>query len=554
MLKKITVLALMAVAIFLPNFVKAEEIKFFDVVISIQEDSSVQVSETIEYDFGSLQKHGIFRNIPYQQGSVFKNLPLYISDIRVTDENNEPLIFHTSKTDKDIVIKIGDSKKLITGRHTYTINYTVQNAVNFLETKDQFYWNATGNEWQVPIGAATVSVWLPGRMDIEKTSLFCYEGSLGSLELCQEARLANPVYIRQFKIPSESGITLRLDMPKGVIKQPSLFRVILNLVYANPSFLLPVILFLFLLIVWRIFGKDFKSARTIITQFDVPDNLTPAEVGAIFDQKVSNRDISAEIISLAIRGYIKINQVEKKGLLYPKDDYELVLLKSVYPAENQHDAVILSALFNKIPGKTVLLSSLKKNRLVYAYIKKSKKILYKDLADKGYFRFNPDILRQGYITTGVIIIYLAIKFAFNLELLGPLVISGGIIITFAFIMPALTKKGALTRDYILGLKKYLEVAEKDRLAFHNAPEKNPEQFEKLLPFAMALGVEKKWAQQFEHIYTAYPNWYSGHYSSNFSATAFAASLGGFNSSFESSGVGGGGGAGGGRGGGGGGSW
>lgn len=555
MLKKLIILALLTIVVFVPRLVKAEEIKSFDVIINIKEDALVHISETITYDFGSAQKHGIFRNIPYQQGSIFKNLPLYISDIRVTDENNQPLVFNTSKTQKDLVIKIGDSNELVTGVHTYSINYIVQNVVNFFNTKDQFYWNATGNDWQVPIGAATVSIWLPMQMDLEKTNLFCYAGFTGSLDSCQEARLANPVHIRQLQLSSQNGITLRLDMPKGILRQPSLLHVALNFAHVNSLFLLPAIVFLLLLIVWIIFGKDFKSANTIITQFDVPDNLTPAEVGAIFDRRVSGRDISAEIISLAVRGYIKINQIErKKDLLFVKNDYELMLLRSAGQSESRHDIAILSALFSQIPGKTILLSSLKKNRLVHTYIKKSKKILYKDLTDKGYFKFNPNTLRQGYITIGFIILYVAIRFMSGSVFLGPLVMSGVIMMVFALVMPALTKKGALTRDYILGLKKYLEVAEKDRLEFHNAPEKNPEQFEKLLPFAMALGVEKKWAQQFEHIYTVSPGWYGSYYAGNFSTMAFVDSLSGFSGRLESSGVSGGGSAGGGRGGGGGGSW
>ena len=111
----------------------------------------------------------------------------------------------------------------------------------------------------------------------------------------------------------------------------------------------------------------------------------------------------------------------------------------------------------------------------------------------------------------------------------------------------------------MGLKDYINVAEKDRIAFHNAPEKNPELFEKLLPFAMALGVEKKWAEQFEGIYTQEPNWYHGGiYGAHFSATSFGSSLSNFSTSsgstLSSSSSGGGGGVGGGGGGGGGGSW
>ncbi len=136
---------------------------------------------------------------------------------------------------------------------------------------------------------------------------------------------------------------------------------------------------------------------------------------------------------------------------------------------------------------------------------------------------------------------------------------------FSFVMPAYTQKGAEMKEYILGLKKYMTVAEKDRIEFHNAPDKNPEIFETLLPFAMVLGVEKLWAKQFEGIYRQNPSWYSDRSNHAFSAVAFTNNLGGFSGSVQSafaatttaaSGGSGfsGGGSGGGGGGGGGGSW
>jgi uncharacterized membrane protein len=145
------------------------------------------------------------------------------------------------------------------------------------------------------------------------------------------------------------------------------------------------------------------------------------------------------------------------------------------------------------------------------------------------------------------------------------VVAGGIIIAFAFIMPARTEKGAEMKEYILGFKDYLSVVEKDRLKFANAPEKKPDRFEKLLPYAMVLGVEKEWAQQFEGIYNQQPSWYSDSGHPLFTAYLLSNSLGDFRSSVgtamaagsraSSGGSGFGGGfSGGGFGGGGGGSW
>src|SRR5207247_6736141 len=41
-----------------------EAILGYDVAIQIQRDDSIVVRETIDYDFGAEQRHGIFRDIP----------------------------------------------------------------------------------------------------------------------------------------------------------------------------------------------------------------------------------------------------------------------------------------------------------------------------------------------------------------------------------------------------------------------------------------------------------------------------------------------------------
>lgn len=54
--------------------------------------------------------------------------------------------------------------------------------------------------------------------------------------------------------------------------------------------------------------------------------------------------------------------------------------------------------------------------------------------------------------------------------------------------------------------------------------KTPEMFERFLPFAMAFGVEKKWARAFQDIYREPPRWYVGSNSMGFNATSFSGRL------------------------------
>ncbi|MGO7204897.1 DUF2207 domain-containing protein, partial [Rhizobium ruizarguesonis] len=154
---------------------------------------------------------------------------------------------------------------------------------------------------------------------------------------------------------------------------------------------------------------------------------------------------------------------------------------------------------------------------------------------------------------------------------------GGIVllnIHYFIIMGAPTPLGAKMMDGIDGLRQYLTLAEKDRMNTAGAPKMSPQHFETLLPYAVALGVEKPWSRTFETWLAAAaagaaaayaPAWYAG----NFNSGSFSDRIGGFSSSMastiastilspppssSSSGFSGGGSSGGGGGGGGGGGW
>ncbi|MGD9478206.1 DUF2207 domain-containing protein [Shinella sp. G-2] len=114
---------------------------------------------------------------------------------------------------------------------------------------------------------------------------------------------------------------------------------------------------------------------------------------------------------------------------------------------------------------------------------------------------------------------------------------GGIVVAnlvFFFLMGAPTPLGRKMMDGIEGLRQYLTLAEKDRMNMAGAPEMSPRHFETLLPYAVALGVEKPWSQTFDRwLLTAaaagaaaayQPGWYHG---DSFSSGNFSDRVGGF---------------------------
>jgi uncharacterized membrane protein len=96
-------------------------------------------------------------------------------------------------------------------------------------------------------------------------------------------------------------------------------------------------------------------------------------------------------------------------------------------------------------------------------------------------------------------------------------LSGLIVAGFGRIMPARTQQGASALEGVLGFEEFLTRVEADRF---DRVIKTPELFEKFLPYAMALGVEKNWARAFESIVQTAPAWYQGSDLAHFNARGF----------------------------------
>ena len=425
----------------------------------------------------------------------------------------------------------------------------------------ELYWNVTGNGWEVPIENTSAYIEVQQPISPSELKTACYMGSLGENSKCSVApNIGGAEFKADRTLSSNEGMTVALGFPKGIVaKKDYIYEVpflstFLGKLWLVANILVPIIVLIGMFVLWMKKGKDPKGRGTIIAQYDAPDGVDPIAVGTLVDQKVDKKDISAGIIELAVKGYLKIKRIES-GKVLKKKDYELTKLKGNGKLTD-YERKLMDSLFAS--GKTVKLKELSTS--FAQNIKEVQKLVFTSLVSRGYFAKSPRKVRNLYLIIGSALLFVGF---FGMMFFPGIIAIGAIIIIFSFFMPARTLKGVRAKEHILGLKEYLSIAEKDRIKFHNAPEKNPKTFEKFLPYAMALGVEKEWAKQFEGIYRENPSWYSDPSMTAFSTAAFVSSMNSFSSvagavsipaSSGGSGVGGGGFSGGGFGGGGGGSW
>ncbi|HLP43780.1 MAG TPA: DUF2207 domain-containing protein [Candidatus Nanoarchaeia archaeon] len=540
------------------SIAQAEEIiNRFDSQITLDRDGLVHVQETIEYDFGTEEKHGIYRDIPLTSKDG-PNLGIAVTGVQ--DESGNGLQTVTSVSNNVLRIRIGDPDVYVSGIKTYIISYNVYGAVRSFTDHDEFYWNVTGNEWPVAIKEVNTQVSLYSL--VENMTTTCFTGASGSTDKnCTLVQNENGATFATTKsLAPNEGLTVAIGLPTGFIANA----------YSNPDsipetvngstslekwwFVVPVLVFVLIFGLQIAFAirakrpgfhkviipKELKG-QSVVTEFGPPENLAPIEIGALLDRTVDVTDISSVIMDLAVRGYLKIKYTTKEIKFWPdKKDFEFVKVKDGTGLTRPADKTIFDLLFT---GRdSVSLSTLKQERThFYTSISYVQTSTEKDLQARGYFESGDGLKKtQNRILISSAVIFLVGFFTFFFSAAGIIFfIATPIVLIFFSLWAAyrgknkLSQKGIETMAKILGFKVFLEMTEKDRLAMMNAPKLEPETFERFLPYAMVFGVEEKWAATFEHLYQQVPNWYSDQNMAGvFSAHVFAQELTMLNSSFN----------------------
>src|SRR5208283_118956 len=328
------------------------------------------------------------------------------------------------------------------------------------------------------------------------------------------------------------GVSVAVAFDKGAVHEPTSADTFFLYLRSNWAFFLPIVAFVLMFWLWWTKGRD-PRLRPITAQYEPPDQLTPGEVGTLVDNSVAMRDITASIVDLAVRGYLLIEEQQKDHLLGLTHSKEYVFHLKKSQAEwstlQPHEQALLSGLFSGgNAGDTVSLAELH-NRF-YTSLKGIRDDIFDSLVGHGYYLHRPDNVRWGYVCFGLvmggIVGYGGIAVASNMGMAPESfvvagILTGAIICGFGWFMPAHTQAGARALEGVLGFEDFLNHVEADRF---NRMIKTPEMFEKFLPFAMALGVEKNWSNAFKDIYTQPPQWYQGNFGAGFYPYMFVSSL------------------------------
>ncbi len=565
------------------NFVEAKSYYYhlIEVDITINSDSTFDVIEKQTYKLDGSFGY-FYRDIELKRFDHISDIKVFDSNGDLLDQSEYELSYNGNKRHVQWNFPRRDFENEL---KSWTVAYKVHGGLGFYKDYDELYWNAIFADRNEKVLYADVKVYLPEGVKKEEISQRLFFGRAGDKNESVNYQILDDRTIRYMGVNLKAGeyLTIVATWPKELIKKPIFYRnQIINWIALLLALIIPLIVIRRSYKTWKKRGKDPRIDKTIIAQYQPPQDLAPGIVGILDDQSFSVKEVTATLVDLAVRGYIKIKEGHKK--IFGQKEYTFEKLKGGGGLKS-FERKIFNGIFIQERGffkteqveKQEVSSSDLKNKF-YKHLKDIKKKLHQAATETGYLTDNIEQVRKKYQIKYFILLVISLVLGFVSFILflsfGPLLIglifvmagllfSSIIGLIFGHFMPALTSQGAEEKWKWLGFKEYLDTAERFRLGAETV-----DTFSKYLPYAIIFGVEKQWANRFADLEYQQPNWYvpvmihtsGGPGISGASFSGLASSISSFSTSISStfasapggSGAGAGGAAGGGGGGGGGG--
>lgn len=543
MKKILSSLLFVALIFFFPQISFAQDtgwvINTFRDELTVEKNGEVKITELIAVDFNTLEKHGMYRDIPYVYESNGKSTytDLIINSIM---QDGSPVAYHVYDNGTYKRIQIGDSNHTISGKHAYVLTYTEKGILRSFTDHDELYWNITGNNWSVPIQQAVGIVHLLNAPVVKTT---CYEGILGSSTSCTNSiHNGDGYFFSERRLEPGEGLSIVAGYKKGsfpilVIEKPkSFFEQLFSGTSSVVMLLLSVLSVGFVMRRWYTAGRDSLEqgiGDTVVVEYTPPEKLRPAEIGVLMDEKADTLDVTATVIDLTTRGYMTITQQPKKWL-FGKTDY---LLKRTKKNDNDllpYESLLLDRLF--ADEDETEMSNLKDS--FYTDLKDVKKALYKDMMDKKLFIGNPESIRNTYLAFGIIIIVIggivvpaaaSAGFVYIADIAIAAIISG---IALLFVSRSMARRSAQGHELyrrVKGYREFIDHVEQYRQKFFE----KENMFNEVLPYTIVFGLTKKFADAMKDMGVQNIQPYGYYGLQPFSASTFTSSVNTFSNSFSS---------------------
>ncbi|HEY3548679.1 MAG TPA: DUF2207 domain-containing protein [Propionicimonas sp.] len=495
-----------------------DQVAQYAMTVDLAPDGSADVALDLVMDFGSSANHGPYLTYVVKQRFDETQDRIYrMSDVRASSPSGAPADVDTEEDGALMVVRIGDPDTEITGVQTYRITYRVEGWVNPASLTghgDELNLNVLGG-WTMPVHDVRVVLTAPATPD----PVSCTTGPRGATTPCRgwSASETTATFMQDEVAPGD-GFTVVAVYPTGTFRgaEPLLQdRWAFDRAFAATPLTLGVTTLVALLAGGVLAGVmrrrerqeryvgvvpgllpgstsagtvGFGRRTPLPVQITPPPGLSPGQVGTRIDEHANAQDVTATLIDLAVRGYLRIEQVDGDWRLARRLDagskdllpYERTLYDDVFAGRTVVD---LSEL------RTTFSSSLRK------VIKE----LYADVVARGWFRGDPRTRRAIWVTAGALLVVLGAVLTTLLAiwtswgLVGlPVVVAGVAVLILSRSAATMTPEGTALLRQAQGFREYLATAQADQLPLGTGEDL----FSRYLPYAVAFGLTQRWATVF----------------------------------------------------------
>ena len=491
------------------------------------------------------QNRGIERAIP----TTFDGRRVFDGKIEVWRNGSEESIADTESGDGVKVFRIGKSDVYVQGEQKYTIEYTLTDVIKDSGDYQELYWDVNGTGWTQRFENVSATITFDDSVKNDfSNEIVCFAGGEGSTKNCSSKNIEdNILTFSEQNLSSYQTLTFAVKFKQGSFSpyEKSSFANFLDIGFLASTL---AILGFAIYLLYRVVkdGRSEKTNKPIVPQYLPPKNINV--LGASKLLFASQAKMSAIILELAVNGYIEIRENEVKGFLGKKKEYTLKLINS--DAKDSLHRAILDSLFKGKSEYIIKNNDTKTGQKLYSDINTyltnfEKRVFYK--SNKKFEKLNA--ISFALCIIGLIIGSMAIgglmenlgSDLYFLPVVSLIVLL--IINIIALGISPLSLKGSEMKEYLLGLKMYMKMAEADRLKYLQSVEgaeriisneggAKVKLYEKLMPYASIFGIEKSWNRVLEVEYGDYtPDWYVGQ--GAFNAMAFSSTMNNISSTMNS---------------------
>ncbi len=379
-----------------------------------QKASILKVHEKIEVVFPDFdQNHGIERAIP--QSNHGHSLGLVVRS--VTNEKGSPRHFKSSTLNGNTVVRIGDGDIYLHGRQIFKIEYTMRD-VTFRPdnaARDEFYWDINGTEWSQTFESVSARIHIPASL---QQSLLagesCYTGLFGAAgrgECMIERYGTSTAQVGQNTSTVITAETTKRLSPQSTMTVAVAFKPGTFAEYAPPAWerfwpyvsiigilAPPIVAIIIMSLRWRKLGRDPKGRGTIIPEYVTPKGVGLMEAATVYKQSFSSTFVTAQIIDLAVRGYIKIYETkEVKKFARDSTNYEVELVRSSSDLRSNEQEVV-SMLFGTLHAEDKRVSLKSLSTKMYKKVERISSEVTDAMVKDGYFLNKPSKVRHFHIS------------------------------------------------------------------------------------------------------------------------------------------------------------